>query len=198
MQQDKQMLSPVATPRTVFLFSGHMVDAPGRKVPRFPPSQEPVAGQAIAQVLDEAGAGVRDLAICSGACGGDLLFAEAALARGIQLEMYLPFEEAAFAAESVDFADSDWHARFLAARSAGALHVMPLERGPLPAGADPYEQNNLWMLEAASRFGADKVDFICLWNGQGGDGPGGTYHLLQEVRSRGGRTHWLDTTRLWS
>ena len=29
------------------------------------------------------------------------------------------------------------------------------------------------MMDAALRFGADKVDFVCLWNGEGGDGPGG-------------------------
>jgi hypothetical protein len=44
-------------------------------------------------------------------------------------------------------------------------------------------------LESALRFGADKVDFVCLWDGGGGDGPGGTRHLMDAVRSRGaGRT----------
>jgi hypothetical protein len=75
--------------------------------------------------------------------------------------------------------------------------VLPLECGATTADSDPYEQNNRWMLEAAKRFGAQKVDFICLWNGQQGDGPGGTRHLMEEVRNNGGRVHWLDTTRLW-
>lgn len=174
-----------------------MIDAPGRRAPRFPADKEPLARDAIAAVLAELAASPDDLAICGGACGGDLLFAEAALARGVTLEMYLPFDEATFMAESVDFAGADWRSRFEAARSACALHVMPLERGPLPPGANPYELNNLWMLEAASRFGAEKVHFICLWDGRGGDGPGGTQHLMQEVSRRHGHTHWLDTTRLW-
>ena len=190
--------TPVATPRKVFLFSGHMIDAPDRKVPRFPPDKEPLAKDSIGRLLGELGAGADDLAVCSGACGGDLLFAEAALARGVPIEIYLPFDEPTFVVKSVDFADSDWHARFVAAMSASTLHVMPEERGPLPEGDDPYEQNNLWMLEAASRFGAEKVEFICLWDGQGGDGPGGTQHLMQEVKRRAGRTHWLDTTQLWT
>ncbi len=83
-------------------------------------------------------------------------------------------------------------------KSHAALHVLPLERGAPPPGEDPYERNNLWMLEAASRFGPDKVDFVCLWNGERGDGPGGTQHQMEEVRKNGGRTHWLDTTKLWS
>lgn len=182
---------------TVFLFSGHMIDAPGRASPRFPSDKEPLARRAIAETLDRLGAGPGDLAICGGACGGDLLFAEAALARGAALEIYLPFDEATFVVDSVDFAGGDWHARFVAARSAATLHVLPDERGPLPEGADPYERNNHRMLEAAGRFGPERIEFVCLWDGKGADGPGGTRHLLDEVRRQGGRTHWIDTTRLW-
>jgi hypothetical protein len=185
-------------PRKVLLFSGHMIDAPGREVPRFPSDKEPIAKQAIGKLLSDIDAGSQDLAICSGACGGDLLFAESVLARGVPLELYLPFDEASFVVESVDFAGGNWHRRFVAAtRAAQGLHIMRDTRGPLPEGADPYEQNNLWMLEAASRFGSDKVEFICLWNGEGGDGPGGSQHLMQEVQRRSGRTHWLDTRKLW-
>src|SRR5258707_10834000 len=133
------------TPRNVLLFSGHMIDAPGREEPRFPASKEPVAADAIAKLLDSAdvGADSSDLAICGGACGGDLLFAEACLARGAGLELYIPFDEPTFLAESVDFADADWHNRYLAAKSKATLHVMPDELGPLLAGENPYERNNL-------------------------------------------------------
>ena len=187
-----------ALPRKVLLFSGHMIDAPGRKETRFPPDKEPVAADAIAKTLARIEAFPGDLGICSGACGGDLLFAEAALARGLRLEIYIPFDEPTFLANSVNFADSDWRDRFFAAKSRAILHVMIDELGPLPQGQDLYELNNLWMLDSAVRFGAEKVDFICLWNGRGGDGPGGTQHLMEEVRRRTGRTHWLDTTRLWT
>jgi hypothetical protein len=185
-------------PRKILLFSGHMIDAPGRKEMRFPPDKEPIAADAIAGTLARIDTGPGDLAICSGACGGDLLFAEAALARGLRLELYIPFDEPTFLANSVDFADSDWRARFFAAKSRAIVHVMVDGLGPLLQSQDPYERNNLWMLEAAVRFGAEKVDFICLWNGRGGDGPGGTQHLMDEVRRRAGRTHWLDTTQLWT
>src|SRR5215471_4216013 len=161
-------------PQSVLLFSGHMIDAPARKVPRFPPDKEPVAAAAIAKTLAEIGVTQGDLAICGGACGGDLLFAEACLARDMRLEIYIPFDEPTFLANSVDFANSDWRDRFFAAKSRAILHVMIDELGPLPQGQDLYELNNLWMLDSAVRFGAEKVDFICLWNGRGGDGPGGT------------------------
>jgi hypothetical protein len=35
---------------------------------------------------------------------------------------------------------------------------------------------------------------ICPWNGEGGDGPGGSRRVMEEARNHGGRTVWLDTT----
>jgi len=187
-----------APPRQVVLFSGHMIDAPGREKPRFPPDKEPVAAGAIAAVLADLDLGSSDLAVCGAACGGDLLFAEAALARGARLELYIPFEEAAFLEKSVDFADKDWRARYFAAKARAELHVAPRELGSPQEGEDPYERNNRRMLGAAMRFGAERLNFVALWNGEGGDGPGGTRHMMEEVRNRGGRALWLDTTQLWN
>src|SRR6516162_2992612 len=56
-------------PRKIALFSGHMIDAPGREKPRFPPDKEPVAAHAIAETLTDLGVGPADLGICGGACG---------------------------------------------------------------------------------------------------------------------------------
>jgi hypothetical protein len=184
-------------PRLVWLFSGHMIDAPDRQVPRFPASREPVAARAIADALAKFDAGPGDLAICGGACGGDLLFAEACLARDMRLELYIPFDEPTFLANSVDFADANWHDRYLAAKSKAVLHVMPNELGPLPVGKNPYERNNSWMLESAARFGGEKIAFVCLWNGQGGDGPGGAQHFMDEAGRKTNRIYWLDTRKLW-
>jgi hypothetical protein len=187
-----------STPRNVLLFSGHMIDAAGRKQPRFPADKELIARDAIVDTLTQSGIGTGDLAICGGACGGDLIFAEACLARGTGLELYLPFDEPTFLAESVDFAGANWHDRFLAAASNATMHVAPAELGPLRPGEEPYERNNMWMLESAARFGPEKIVFICLWDGQGGDGPGGTRHLMEEVRRKSERIYWLDTRKLWS
>ena len=161
-------------PRKVLLFSGHMIDGPNRKESRFPADKEPIAAKAIGDLLDQIAVERGDLAICGGACGGDLLFAEAALARGLSVAIYLPFEEDKFLAESVDFADADWRSRYFAAKSQAAFHIASEELGPLKADENPFERNNVWMLQVATGYGAEKVDFICLWNGAGGDGPGGT------------------------
>jgi hypothetical protein len=189
--------SAAESPKNVVLFSGHMIDAPDRKTPRFPADKEPVAAAAIADTLAKIGVMPGDLAICGGACGGDLLFAEACLARGMALELYIPLKEPDFLPSSVDFAGADWHNRYLAAKSKATLHVLPDELGPLPADENPYERDNQWMLEKAARFGGSKMAFIALWNGEGGDGPGGTKHLMEEARRNTGRIYWLDTKKIW-
>ena len=185
------------TPKNVVLFSGHMIDAADRKVPRFPRDKELVAAAAIVNKLAEIGTERADLAICGGACGGDLLFAEACLAREMALELYIPLDERTFLAESVDFADGGWHERYLAARSRATLHVAPNELEPLPPGQNLYERNNLWMLKSAARFGCERLAFLCLWNGEGGDGPGGTQHFIEEASRKTERVYWLDTRTLW-
>jgi hypothetical protein len=174
-----------------------MIDAPDRKSPRFPPDKELVAGAAIAQTLAEIGVTRGDLAICGGACGGDLLFAEACLAQDMALELYIPFGEPTFLANSVDFAGAGWRNRYFAAKSTATLHVMPDELGPARAGENPYARNNLWMLDRAARFGDNSIAFIALWNGEGGDGPGGTQHFMDEARRKTNRIYWLDTKKLW-
>ena len=91
-----------------------------------------------------------------------------ALSHSARLELYIPFDESAFLEKSVDFAGNSWRNRFFAVKARAALHVLPIELGPPPANEDPYERNNRWMLEAASRFGAERLDFLCLWSGEGG------------------------------
>ena len=190
-------------PHRVFLFSGHLIDAKGRKAPRFPPEREPIAARAIAAALEELGASGGDLGITEGACGGDLLFAEALLERGAALQLRLPFDEPTFLRESVDFEKAPspmpdrWHERFMQAKSRAKALVMPEVLGPTPDGQTPYERCNLWMLDDALAMGAEKLSFICLWDGGGGDGPGGTRHMVEAARSQGGRVRWLDTKKLW-
>jgi tetratricopeptide (TPR) repeat protein len=185
-------------PPHVFLFSGHMVDHPARQNPRFPPDMVEEAGQKIRESLDKLEAGAHDLAITAGAaCGGDILFIEACLERDMRVEIYLPFNEAAFIEESVSFAGDDWVARFHSIRRYPnvTVHLQPDRLGPVPKGDNSYERNNRWALYSALTYGIERVRLIVLWNGQGGDGPGGTGHMVQEVRRLGGIAEHLDTSK---
>ncbi|MGE0645459.1 MAG: hypothetical protein AB7P24_17510 [Nitrospira sp.] len=185
-------------PKKVFLFSGHMIDAPTRPKPRFPAAKEPAAARKIAEVLEQLGAGPEDLAFTQGACGGDLLFTEACQQRGVTVQWLQPFDEPDFIQKSVVCHSEIWRARYLAAKAKLTTEIRsaPRELGPLPAGVDPYERCNLWLFETALSYGPDMVQFICLWDGGGGDGPGGTAHMYQEVKRRTGQVTWIDTRTL--
>ena len=187
-------------PRQVLLFSGHMMDAPGRPAPRFPPDKEDIAKQKIVEALDALGAGPDDLALAQGASGGDILFLEACRDRGVRLQLMLPLREPEFIQRSIlPSAEGEmWRRRYFAltASMKDAPHIMPDELGPPPKDVSPFERCNLWLLYTALAYGIGKVCFICLWDGGGGDGPGGTSHMYNEVKNRTGRVTWIDSREI--
>ncbi len=193
-------------PHHIFLFTGHMIDKKGRRDPRFPPDKEPLAAEAIARAIRQLDAGSGDLAICGGACGGDLLFAEACLKQGLYVEFFLPFRETDFIPRSVSFekdlpdqtADS-WLSRFHSTKNhpLTRMRITPDDLGPPPAERDPYARNNLRQLYAALSYGPESVRVIALWNGEAGDGPGGTADMIQQAKARGAKTLIIDTNTLF-
>jgi len=68
--------------------------------------------------------------------------------------------------------------------------------GAIVEGDDAFVRGNTWLLDTALAFGAEKLRCICLWDGGGGDGPGGTRHLVDAVRRVGGDVQWIDTREL--
>lgn len=188
-------------PNRVFLFSGHMVDAPDRDVARFPEDKVDIAAERIALLMADLGAGPDDLALTQGACGGDLLFTEVCLQREVPVQWLQPFAEAEFMQCSVVQCGEHWRSRYLGIKRQLTRQVLAAteELGPQPdfAGADyAFERCNLWTLYSALAWGVDKVHFVCLWNGGGGDGPGGTAHMYNEVAKRTGQVHWIHTDEL--
>ncbi|MBP6899707.1 MAG: DUF4071 domain-containing protein [Burkholderiaceae bacterium] len=187
-------------PRRVVLFTGHLVDAPGRTPPRFPESAVPRAAERIAAALDELEAGPEDLALTQGAAGGDLLFSEAALARGMKLRWLQPFAEPQFLQQSVSARGEAWLKRYDALRgrldAEQPLLAAPEALGEPRAGIDAFERCNQWLLATGLAHGLDKLRLIALWDGAAGDGPGGTQHMVQVVRSRTGRAVIIDPATL--
>ncbi len=189
-------------PRQVLLFSGHRVDAPTRpSPPRFPADKEPIAAQKITEALDQLGAGPDDLALCQAAAGGDLLFLEACQKRGVRCQVLLPLPEPEFIERSIlpSTGGGKWRERFfqMKDRLKDPIRIMPDELGPLPNGVDPFERCNLWLLYTTLAWGLSRARFVCLWNGGGADGPGGTAHMYNEVKQRTGRVTWIDTREAW-
>lgn len=188
-------------PRQVFLFSGHMIDTPDRAPPRFPAAKEAIAAQKIEEALAQLGAGPDDLALTQGACGGDILFTEACQQRGVKVHWLQPFGEPDFILKSVVNVSEIWRNRYFDAKAklAAPIRSAPEELGERPPHAEPgypYERCNLWLLYTALAYGVDKVSFVCLWNGEGGDRPGGTAHMYDEVKRRTGKVTWVNIKEL--
>jgi hypothetical protein len=201
-------------PDQVLLFSGHRMDQPNRESPRFPPAHEADAARRIAALLDRLKVGEKTIAFCQAAAGGDLLFLEAALERGATCHVLLPFDEPTFLERSVLSSQNGegWRDRYYAlkdrhcrrekgsARRKPRLQIreLPEALGPTPElNVNPFERCNLWELYSALASGITKLRFIILWDGSsGGDGAGGTAHLLRQVKRRTGRVEWIDTRTL--
>ncbi len=151
----------------------------------------PAAGAAIEACLDGLGAGPGDLALTQGSAGGDILFAEACLARGLTLQLCLPQPEPAFVEASLRACagGDDWVRRWHALRARVEPEVLPAGDG------DVYERCNRWLLQRALASGRDERHVVCLWDGAPG-AAGGTGDMVRAARGAGLAVHWIDTRRL--
>jgi hypothetical protein len=188
----------VTQPTQVFMFTGHMIDHPNRTKPRFPAAMKAEAAQRIEHSLDRLQANSNCIAISPGiACGGDILFLEACLKRNMRAEVYLPFDSSEFIQQSVSFAGDHWVERFynIYNHPNVIVHLQGNRLGPVPAGDDVYARNNRWALYSTLVYDIKGVRLIALWNGQGGDGLGGTADMVKQVKQLGGMVDHIDTTK---
>lgn len=178
------------------LFTGHMIDLPGRAEPRFPEHAEAAAWLAIRSAIEHArnrNKG-RMVGIASGARGGDLLFHEACRLFGIERRMVLPFPPADFIETSVaGIPNGGWEKKF----ADNWDSLQPGEREILLKAKDSngYALCNYRMIALAKEL-ADAYEVVALWDGNAGDGPGGTAAHVETVRSMGGRVDLIDTKLL--
>jgi hypothetical protein len=165
------------------LFTGHMIDRPARKTPRFPAWAEPQARQAIHAAIAALGwkQPGSTVGLAAAASGGDLLFHECCEELNIPTVVLLALSPEEFEAESVAPSGGDWVARYraLLSRAGPRLQVMQETDGLLEKPTENlWQRANLWMIEVASRLASERA-LLALWDGSAGDGPGGTAHFLQ-------------------
>ena len=130
----------------VAVFTGHMIDRPGRAQPRFPAEREGCVRQAPRRWLVDAD--VR-IGYASAACGSDILFLETVLELGGEANVVLPYRRELFRAHSVDIIPgSDWGERF--DRLLGRANVRVASRSRLDVGGISYDYANMVL-----RGGAD-------------------------------------------
>lgn len=178
------------------LFTGHMIDAPGRPVPRFPAGKEDKVRQEIKlRLLHQQLVATTPLqGIASGACGGDMLFHELCIESGIPSEIYLASPAEEFKKGSVSFAGKNWEDRFDALLEKLPYYELP----PAAKGTtmNKYERTNEWMLEKALSEGGSNLTLIALWDGSGGDGKGGTKDMINMAKEKGAQVEIIDIKQL--
>jgi len=102
-----RITNKIQMPNVVY-FTGHMIDNQ-RAESRFPLSLEGLVRKAVDQYLERINA---NIGFCSAACGGDILFIEAMLDRGAEINIILPFDLDDFIQTSVVHAGPGWVTRF--------------------------------------------------------------------------------------
>jgi tetratricopeptide (TPR) repeat protein len=168
----------------VVVFTGHMIDKPGREQPRFPSRIEAPIAAAIETELEAINAG---FGFSGAACGSDILFLEAMTKRG-HIHIVLPFAANEFVNTSVALSpEGNWPARFRRVLEQ-AESVEVASGAPSEWGGIVFEYANLLLLGLAQlRSRALDTDLVGLavWDHSPGDGPGGTAETVRSWRQRG-------------
>jgi hypothetical protein len=169
----EQQGAGVATPGVVVV-SGHMVDTPDRPQPRFPPGQVPRVAGEVRAALEEWNIGPGTTLVTGGARGADIIAAEAARACGARLRFVLAHRPDDFVKGSVALPGTDWAERFYALLGKADVEIMD---GP---DGDVYVRTNDRII-AIARGIDDHPHAIIVWNGETGDGPGGTSDFVTRL-----------------
>ena len=178
------------------LFTGHMIDAPQRKVPRFPAAKEANAREEIRNCLKkEASLNQQLMGIAGGASGGDILFHEVCDELFIPSQVYLALPVDEFKKASVSFAGREWEVRFERLLKKLPVHFLT-NTNSMHGSDNVWERANLWMLQHALANGGNNMSLIALWDRKGGDGTGGTEHMVTVAKAEGAKSIIIDTNNL--
>jgi MAP3K TRAFs-binding domain/Adenylate and Guanylate cyclase catalytic domain len=178
----------------VAVFAGHLIDRPDRPAPRFPPEREAAVAEAIGARLRHHHIG---FGYASAGNGGDILFHECLLAAGMEAHVVLPYNRAQFLEDSVDYVPgASWAERYRAVLER-ATRVVTASDQRMLAGSMSFEFGFL-LLDGMAAIHAQELetDLICLalWDGQSGDGPGGTASSVAHWRAMKREVDIIDVT----
>ena len=192
----------------MILSSGHLTDKPDRPAPRFPESKVGIVLEQMNRQLSDWEVGPGDLAICGGARGSDIIFAELCANRDVEVWLFISLDEEDFLEQSVRVAGTDWEQRFVAlCRRSGVKTLMQNEQASAPSAAasaspassSPFASANIWMVETGKKEAPspDKLYALLVWDETpAGDGPGGTADFAAQVREAGGHVAVINPTKL--
>lgn len=188
----------------VVVFSGHMIDQPGREIPRFPKHLEERVREEIRKKLDELDVG---FSYSSAACGSDIIFIEEMLKRKkrfkgereIEINIVLPFPEELFKRASVDIIpDSNWGRRYRRVIKQATKVIVASDHRTTGSGLS-YQYANLLQSGLAilrAKTIETGLSSLVIWDGKTGDGEGGTYALVKHWESQGFIPEVIDIEKL--
>ena len=197
----------VSRPARVIVFTGHRIDEPGRKLPRFPREAEGEARRMIreAVVAERSKADGEVVGIAGGASGGDILFHEVCAEQGIKTQLFIVGSRDAY----VTGVGAGWRPQVGGAIRSSARHPSGPGTGQLAGHAglprwlrpaknySIWKRHNRWILNNALVHGANRVTLIALRNKDiQPDGTGGTQDMVTAAESRGAKIVLLDAAPL--
>jgi hypothetical protein len=198
LEPSRSQTEIVAQPvRKALLFVGHAIDRPDQQSPRFPPSAEMSARNAIVRAIDEAAKDERSvcLGVAGASSGGDILFHEACESLGIANRICLAVPPAEYARLDVADAGTQWEARFRDLISRQPYQVLS-ESTELPLwlrGNAPYgfwDRDTMWRYHTAAAIG--DITVIALWDGKAG----AAGDMVKMAKERGAKVIVLDALSL--
>jgi hypothetical protein len=189
--------STTPSPRDrIIVGTGHRVDAPGRKMPRFPNTDDAIAKARswLRQELEAEKAKTTGAvsALGGAASGADLLFHEVCAELNIPSSVVLPIPREDYCQQSVMDGGPDWLEKFnRLLDTKPPIILSDIAELPVWAASIPkygvFQRGNIWMIEKALLQPNADVTLVALWNGQAGDGPGGTAEMIKLAQSHGAK-----------
>ena len=178
--RDARWLDEVLALPNVVVFAGHMIDRRDRRTPQFPSLLESAVRRAIEEHLDAMNGRI---GYASAACGADILFHEVLAERGGESHVVLPFDREGFRRGSVDI-DPGWGERY--ERVLARAKEVITASGQTVGQTNAFRYGNL-LLHGLAKMHADRLGTaltgLAVWDGQPGDGPGGTASAVEMWRS---------------
>ena len=179
----------------IVAFAGHMIDAPDRPVPRFPAALVPTVRTAVREHVARLNT---PIVYTSAACGADLIFIEAALEAGAEVNIVLPFERGDFVRTSVAVGGGDWSERFDAALSRAARVIMATDEPYL--GDEVLFEQAAMLLEGLSILRAAQLQTVpslyCVIDAAAPGRVGGTQASFDRWTSHVGPPQVLDLAKM--
>jgi class 3 adenylate cyclase len=186
---DRAIIAPLRN-RAVMHYSGHMI-APAGKPGRFPAEAEARVAKKVQSELTRHNVGY---GYGSLACGADILFVEALLARAGEARVVLPFAKDSFLEESVANGGPNWPDRF--EKCLGHVSVTYATDGEYFGDAEVFAYTSqlamgLAMLRA-QQFASEPLQ-LAVWDGRETGEKAGTFTDIQTWKSHGLQTLIVDS-----